>query len=194
MRLLVALLTLSIFAVAPVEAAPPEAPMAGAPGFSATDSTGRTVRLSDFAGKMVVLEWTNPDCPYVKRHYGAGTMRRLADEFSNRGVVWLAVNSSHFVTAEAMERWRGAHGLSYPVLLDPAGEIGRAYGAKTTPHMFVLDASHRIVYSGAIDDDPHGDAKAAANYVAAVLESLTKNQPVSVASTKPYGCSVKYRG
>jgi len=192
-RRLVALLTLSLLAVPPVEAAPPEVSTAGAPGFSATDSTGRTVRLSDFAGKIVVLEWTNPDCPYVKRHYGAGTMRRLAEEFSSRGVVWLAVNSSHFVTAAAMERWRATQGLPYPILLDPDGEIGRAWGAKTTPHMFVLDASHRIVYSGAIDDDPHGEAAAVVNYVAEVLESLTRNEPVSVASTKPYGCSVKYR-
>lgn len=164
-----------------------------APAFSLKDQDGNTVRLADFAGKVVVLEWINPDCPFVKRHAAAGTMRSLATRFAEKGVVWLGVNSTHYMDAKASAAFRKANSLPYPVLVDSSGEVGRAYGAKTTPHMFVIDASGVLVYSGAIDDDPRGThGQGASNYVARALDELLDGKTVSVSNTIPYGCSVKY--
>jgi peroxiredoxin len=165
-----------------------------APEFTAKDQDGREVDLAKLRGKVVVLEWTNPDCPFVQRHYRAKTMSTLADRFSGKDVVWLAVNSTNYMDAAKDRAWRSEQGFSYPILDDSAGTVGGAYGAKTTPHMFVIDKTGRVVYQGAIDDDAAGGNEASArNYVAEALDDVTTGKPVRVAETKPYGCSVKYK-
>jgi len=164
-----------------------------APDFELTDQDGKTVRLSDFAGKIVVLEWTNPDCPYVQRHYRAGTMVRLANKYRDKGVVWLAINTTNYFDRGKNAEWHARQKLPYPVLDDSDGRVGKAYGAKTTPHMYVVDGSGALVYAGAIDDDSaarRGDE--ATNYVDAVLTDLLAGKPPRISQTRPYGCSVKY--
>jgi peroxiredoxin len=164
-----------------------------APEFSVRDQDGREVDLGKLRGKIVVLEWTNPDCPFVQRHYRAKTMNTLADRFKDRDVVWLAVNSTSYMDAAKDRAWRTEQGFSYPVLDDRAGTVGGAYGAKTTPHMFVIDKTGTVVYQGAIDDDAAGSNEGSVrNYVAEALDDVTTGKPVRVAETKPYGCSVKY--
>jgi peroxiredoxin len=164
-----------------------------APEFSVRDQDGREVDLGKLRGKIVVLEWTNPDCPFVQRHYRAKTMSTLADRFKERDVVWLAVNSTSYMDPAKDRAWRTEQGFSYPVLDDRAGAVGGAYGAKTTPHMFVIDKTGSVVYQGAIDDDAAGANEGSArNYVAEALADVTTGKPVRVAETKPYGCSVKY--
>jgi peroxiredoxin len=164
-----------------------------APEFSVRDQDGREVDLGKLRGKIVVLEWTNPDCPFVQRHYRAKTMNTLADRFKDRDVVWLAVNSTSYMDAAKDRAWRTEQGFSYPVLDDRAGAVGGAYGAKTTPHMFVIDKTGTVVYQGAIDDDAAGANEGSArNYVTEALDDVTTGKPVRVAETKPYGCSVKY--
>jgi len=164
-----------------------------APEFVVKDQDGREVDLAKLRGKVVVLEWTNPDCPFVQRHYRAKTMSTLADRFKNRDVVWLAVNSTNYMDAAKDRAWRAEQGFSYPVLDDRVGSVGGAYGAKTTPHMFVIDKTGTVVYQGAIDDDAAGANEGSArNYVAEALDDVTGGRPVRVAETKPYGCSVKY--
>jgi peroxiredoxin len=179
-------------------AAAPVATEAGAPGsaapaFALADQDGKTVRLADFAGKIVVLEWTNDECPYVKHHGARGTMKALAEKYRERGVVWLAVNSTKHATREKDREWIAQNKLPYPVLEDFEGTTGKAYGAKTTPHMFVIDASGRIAYAGAIDDDARLGGKPTVNYVEQALAELTAGKAVSTARTNPYGCSVKYK-
>jgi peroxiredoxin len=165
-----------------------------APEFTAKDQDGHDVDLAQLRGKIVVLEWTNPDCPFVRRHYGAKTMRTLSDRFKAQDVVWLAVNSTNYMDAARDRAWRTEQGFAYPVLDDHAGTIGTAYGAKTTPHMFVIDRKGTVVYEGAIDDDAAGGNETTArNYVAEALDDVTAGKPVRVADTKPYGCSVKYK-
>jgi peroxiredoxin len=165
-----------------------------APEFTAKDQDGRDVDLAQLRGKIVVLEWTNPDCPFVRRHYGAKTMRTLSDRFKAQDVVWLAVNSTNYMDAARDRAWRTEQGFSYSVLDDHAGTIGTAYGAKTTPHMFVIDRKGMVVYEGAIDDDAAGGNETTArNYVAEALDDVTAGKPVRVTETKPYGCSVKYK-
>ncbi len=164
-----------------------------APAFTVKDQDGRDVDLATLRGKIVVLEWTNPDCPFVQRHYRAKTMSTLADRFKDRDVVWLAVNSTNYMDATKGRAWRAQQGFSYPILDDHAGTVGHAYGAKTTPHMFVIDKTGTVVYQGAIDDDAAGASEGSArNYVAEALDAVTAGQAVRVAETKPYGCSVKY--
>jgi len=164
-----------------------------APEFTIKDQDGHDVDLEALRGKIVVLEWTNPDCPFVRRHYGAKTMRTLADRFKNRDVVWLAVNSTNYMDAARDRAWRTEQGFSYPVLDDHAGVVGTSYGAKTTPHMFVIDRQGTVVYAGAIDDDAAGGHETTArNYVAEALDDVTAGKAVRVGETKPYGCSVKY--
>lgn len=165
-----------------------------APPFSLTDQNGKTVALSDFAGKIVVLEWTNPDCPFVKRHHKAGTMEKLAQKFSTQNVVWLGINSTYFMTAKNNQAFVEQYKLTYPVLLDSEGSVGKAYGAKTTPYMVVIDQHGKIAYRGAIDDDPSGDNEGQAqNYVEQSVQAILNMKPIEVAETKSYGCSVKYR-
>jgi peroxiredoxin len=164
-----------------------------APGFTLKDQDGAEVDLAKLHGKIVVLEWTNPDCPFAQRHAEAKTMSSLADRYRGKGVVWLGVDSTSYLDAARDRTWRSEHKLPYPVLDDHKGTVGTAYGAKTTPHMFVIDGTGTVVYEGAIDDDATGDkGKQARNYVAEALDEVTAGQPVKLAETKPYGCSVKY--
>jgi len=164
-----------------------------APGFTLKDQDGAEVDLAKLRGKIVVLEWTNPDCPFAQRHAEAKTMSTLADRYRGKGVVWLGVDSTSYLDAARDRTWRSEHKLPYPVLDDHKGTVGTAYGAKTTPHMFVIDGTGTVVYEGAIDDDATGDkGKQARNYVAEALDEVTAGQPVKLAETKPYGCSVKY--
>ena len=161
--------------------------------FSLTDHTGRQVNLDDFRGKTVVLEWTNPECPFVKRHYKEGTMKSLAEKWSPKGVAWLAVNSTHHFTVDKNKQFADTYSLPYPVLDDHTGEVGRAYGAKTTPHVIVLHRG-RIVYDGAIDDDLSGEKapELRINYVDLALAAATQGRRPATPRTTPYGCSVKY--
>ncbi len=172
-----------------------------APGFSLKDSTGQARSLSEFAGKYVVLEWFNPDCPFVRKHYGSGNMQRLQETYTGKGVAWLSINSAAEnkqgrmtpEQAQAFIKDRGA--FSTAVLLDWDGSVGRLYGAKTTPHMFVIDPQGKLIYAGAIDDKPSievEDVKTAKNYVAQALNESMSGKSVSVPETKSYGCSVKY--
>jgi peroxiredoxin len=166
---------------------------APAPAFSLTDQSGQKVSLADYSGRIIVLEWINPDCPFVQRHAQARTMANLANKFGEQGVVWLGINSTHYMKNDANQKWIEASSLPYVVLDDHAGEVGRAYGAKTTPHMYIIDKSGVLAYQGAIDDDQAGTKGAAAvNYVATALSELIAGKAVSVPQTKPYGCSVKY--
>ena len=174
---------------------------AAAPGFTITDTAGKAVRLADYKGKYVVLEWTNPECPFVRKHYSSGNMQGLQKEWSNRNVVWLTINSTNathyeFKTPREMSAWMEAQGAApAATLLDSTSGTGRAYGAKTTPHMFVVDPGGQVIYAGAIDDKRSAnpaDAKSANNYVRAALAEAMSGKPVTVASTTPYGCSIKY--
>ena len=163
-----------------------------APDFTLPDLEGTQVTLSKIEG-VRVLEWVNPDCPFVQRHYTAGTMKKLASDYRAKGVTWLTINSTNYMTVEANQKFAEAHGLTQTIVLDPSGAVGHLYGAATTPHMFVIDASGKIVYAGAIDSDPRGTGGAAVtNYVAAALDELLAGKPVSTPETTPYGCSVKY--
>lgn len=165
---------------------------APAPAFSLTDQTGKRVSLADYSGKIVVLEWINPDCPFVQRHARLKTMDTLARKYENAGVVWLGINSTNYMNDASNAKWIAANSLPYPVLDDHTGEVGHAYGARTTPNMYVIDAKGRLVYEGAIDNDPGGEAGGSVNYVDVALTELLAGKPVSTAQTKPYGCSVKY--
>lgn len=172
-----------------------------APTFTATDSNGKSHDLASFKGKYVVLEWLNHGCPYVKKHYNAKNMQTLQKAYTDKGVVWLSIISSaegkqgYSTPAEANEAV-AKHGASpTAVLLDPKGDIGRLYGAKTTPHMFVINPAGEVIYKGAIDSesstDP-ADIAGATNYVTAALDAAMAGKPVATAQSKPYGCSVKY--
>lgn len=172
-----------------------------APGFSAPDQTGATRSLDGYKGKWVVLEWVNQDCPFVQKHYGSGNMQKTQKAATGKGAVWLSVNSSAPGKQGAMDGKLAAKMVAdkgaapTAVLLDPDGKIGHAYGAKTTPHMFVIDPKGTLVYAGAIDDKPstdQDDVKTAKNYVLAALDEAMAGKAVTSASTQPYGCSVKY--
>lgn len=167
-----------------------------APAFSLTGIDGAEHTLADLEGKVVVLEWINPKCPFSRRHAEEKTMVDLAQD---KDVVWLAINSTNPKSGDYMEpaehkAFNDEHGIQYPVLYDPSGEVGQAYGAKTTPHMYVISADGTLLYDGAIDDDPAGRMKRQerTNYVAGALADQREGQPVEPATTKPYGCSVKY--
>lgn len=160
-----------------------------APAFSLEDQDGKAVNLADLKGKIVVLEWTNPDCPFVQRHYQADTMTmtKLASKYKDSGVVWLAINSTNYMGRDKYKAWIKEHNLPYAILDDHTGAVGKTYGAKTTPHMFVIDKTGTIAYQGAIDDQA-----GKVNYVAQALEELLAGKAVTIPETKPYGCSVKY--
>jgi len=175
---------------------------APAPVFDVTDTQGHEQRLSDFKGKFVVLEWHNQGCPYVGKHYNSGNMQHLQKDLTGQGVVWLTVISSApgkqgFVTPEEEATYLHEKQASpTAVLLDPDGKLGRLYGAKTTPDMYLIDPQGMLVYSGAIDDRPThdvADVQGAKNYVLAAYQEVKAGKPVSVATTAPYGCSVKYK-
>jgi len=172
-----------------------------APAFTAVDTGGKTVALADFKGRHVVLEWVNPGCPYVQKHYNSANMQGTQKGATDRGVVWLAVNStapdaSDYKTPAAMAQWmQGQRAAASATLMDSDGKIGRAYGARTTPHMYVVDPSGTLVYAGAIDDKPTAsvaDVAGATNHVKAALAESLAGKPVSTPSTRAYGCSVKY--
>jgi len=172
-----------------------------APDFTLADSHGKSVQLSDFKGKYVVLEWTNPGCPFVRNQYNTRNMQGLQSEWVAKNVVWLSIDSSNrssfdFLPPEKLGAWMQSKGAAQSaVLVDADGTTARAYQAKTTPHMFVIDPSGKVVYAGAIDDRPSTrpeDPPAAHNYVRAALTQATSGAPISTAATTPYGCSVKY--
>lgn len=161
--------------------------------FTLEGQNGNKVSLSDSDGKIIVLEWLNPDCPFVKRHYRAGTMTTLAEKYKDKDVVWIAINSTHYMNKEDDKKWIEEYKLFYPILDDSSGKVGKLYGAKTTPHMFIIDKSGTLVYQGAIDDDPKGVKNGnALNYVDKALGEIIAGKQVSMSQTKPYGCSVKY--
>lgn len=170
---------------------------AKAPDFKLSDFNGNPVQLSALKGKIVVLEWTNYDCPFVKAHYNekTHTMRDLAAKYADKGVVWLTINSTHYATVEANKKWAAENELKQAVLLDKDGAVGKLYNAKTTPHMFIVDKEGNLAYQGAIDNAPRGqkpDSEAYINYVDQALAELTAGEPVVVKQARPYGCSVKY--
>jgi peroxiredoxin len=164
-----------------------------APSFSLQDQNGKTVSLNDFKGKIVVLEWFNDVCPFVQRHYKAGTMNDLASKWKDKDVVWLAINTTPGTSVshnkEIVDKWS----INHPVLDDSQGTVGREYGAKSTPHMFIIDKDGKIAYAGGIDNDPSGDkGSTRVNYVEKALEDLTSGRPVEIPQTKQYGCGVHY--
>jgi peroxiredoxin len=172
-----------------------------APAFRVMDADGRARSLSDFTGKIVVLEWTNSGCPYCGKHYGSGTMQALQRKAVNDGVVWLTVASSApdmegYFTRAAAHAWKDkVRNAATAILLDGDGKLGRAYGAKNTPHMFVIDKAGRVAYMGGIDDRPYADfesLKGAKPYVALALADLKAGRPVATPVSQPYGCAVKY--
>ncbi len=168
-----------------------------APDFTLRDLAGQSHSLEQYRGKVVVLEWMNPNCPFSARHAREKTMAHLADQHPD--VVWLGINStrtghSDFMQAAQQMDYKRKNGIDYPVLVDATSEVGKMYGAKTTPHLFVIDEAGTLIYEGAIDDDPLGREKPAqrTNYVDLALQAHAQGKPVDPAATKPYGCSVKY--
>ncbi len=171
-----------------------------APDFTATDINGKTVKLSDYKGKIVVLESYNSDCPFCNNHYKTGAMQKLQSDLAAKGVVWLLVNSvnpknfSHR-TPEQARKEMAAEKMDVTAWIDDSsGAVGHLYDMKTTPHMFVIDKNGTLVYDGAIDNqpDPFHDPSKAQNYVSAAIDALLAGKPVAVTETKPYGCGVKY--
>jgi peroxiredoxin len=174
---------------------------APAPAFTAVDTQGKTVQLSDWRGKTVVLEWVNPGCPYVRKHYSVQNMQATQKAAVDKGVVWLTINStstdaSDYLKPAQMAAWmREQKAAATATLMDADGKVGRAYGARTTPHMYVIDPKGVLVYAGAIDNKPtprSSDIPGATNHVNQALAEVLAGKPVTVAATQPYGCSVKY--
>jgi peroxiredoxin len=163
-----------------------------APAWTAQDEHGVEHTLANYRGRAVVLEWTNSECPFVVRHYKAGTMKKLAEALGAREVVWLAVNSTPSNRPEDTRAWKQERGFTHATLQDKDGTLGRAYGARTTPHMFVIDGEGVLRYQGAIDDDPRGREESPRNYVDAAVRSLFAGATPDPSETEPYGCSVKY--
>lgn len=172
-----------------------------APDFTLTSCSGKSVSLSDFKGKVVVLEWVNPGCPFVMKHYGSGNMQKLQANATSKGVTWLSICSSapgkqgHATPAEAAKKCDETQSAATAYLIDESGEVGKQYGAKRTPEMYVIDANGILAYHGAIDDkksvDP-GDIATAKNFVTAALDEILAGKPVTTPKTEAYGCSVKY--
>lgn len=194
----VGLAAASLLAGAPVRAAKVGE---AAPEFSSTDSNGKPVKLSQWKGKVVVLEWHNQDCPFVVKHYASGNMQKLQKEWTGNGVVWVSIISSapgkqgHVDGKGANADVEKQKAAPSATLLDPKGEIGKLYGAKTTPHMFVIGTDGKLLYNGAIDDKStpdQADIATSKNYVTQALTEVLAGKPVSTPTTTPYGCSVKY--
>jgi peroxiredoxin len=196
LTVLTSLVATAVFALGPP-------PVGGAaPDFSLTDAKGKPHSLSQYKGKYVVLEWFNPECPFVKKHYGSANMQKLQQEYTSKGVVWLTIDSNAPGTGgnlstdaanKVMADWKTRQSA---LLLDPEGKVGRAYGAKNTPNMVIINPDGKIVYEGAIDSKatPNpADIPNSTNYVKAALDESLAGKPVSNPTTKPYGCSVKYK-
>ncbi len=172
-----------------------------APAFELSDASGKSVRLADFKGRFVVLEWTNPGCPFVVKHYGSQNMQSLQKEATAKGVVWLSISSTasdhaDYLPPQALaQRYKEWGSAPTAMLMDDSGKVGKAYGARTTPHMYVIDPKGLLVYAGGIDDKRSAnpeDVKTAKNFVRAALGESMAGKPVSTPSATPYGCSVKY--
>lgn len=193
------ILVLSLLFVSASFAAPKNGE--AAPDFTLKGNDGKDYKLSSFKGKTVVLEWFNNDCPYVKKHYDTQNMQNLQKEQTGKGAVWFAIASSKagaegHMDAASATKIKAERGMAATaILLDDKGMVGKLYGAKTTPHMFIVDKDGKIAYQGAIDDQPSASEKSlkgATNYVSAAMNSIQKGEAVKTASTTPYGCSVKY--
>jgi len=194
--ILTSLVTTALYAFDP----PPVG--SAAPDFSLADAKGETHSPSQYKGKYVVLEWFNPECPFVKKHYGSGNMQKLQGEYTSKGVVWLTIDSnapgsegnlSADAASKVMTGWKTRQTA---LLLDPEGKAGRAYGAKNTPNMVVINPEGKIVYEGAIDSKatPNpADIPNSTNYVKVALDESLAGKPITTSTTKPYGCSVKYK-
>lgn len=171
-----------------------------APALQAVDASGKAVNLADYKGKTVVLEWVNPGCPFVKKHYGSGNMQATQKAAAGQGVVWLTVSStapSHkdYQKPAELAAWMAEQKAASTLVMDDSGAVGKAWGAKTTPHLFIVNPAGQVVYNGAIDSKPSAnpaDIPGATNYVTAALGELKAGQPIAKASTQPYGCSIKY--
>ncbi len=173
-----------------------------APDFTLKNVQGQTVKLSDYRGRHVVLEWNNPGCPFVQKHYDSGNMQALQKEAAAKNVVWLAINSTEpahgdYLSPARLGRWMGEQKAApAATLMDEDGQVGQAYAARVTPHMYIVDPQGKLVYAGGIDSIPSArpaDIKAATNYVRNGLAEALAGKPISQASTRPYGCSIKYR-
>ena len=200
MKITLAVLTTMIATAA--FALEPPAVGSAAPGFSLPDAKGQTHSLSQYKGKYVVLEWFNPECPFVKKHYGSGNMQKLQDQYTSKGVVWLTIDSNapgtegNITPVQAQKISASWKTHETALLLDPEGKVGRAYGAKNTPNMVIINPDGKIAYEGAIDSkaSPNpADIPSSTNYVKAALDESLAGKSVSTPQTKPYGCSVKYK-
>jgi len=189
---------------APEAAAPSTTAAVGqpAPDFTLPDLDGKEVRLSDHKGKLVVLEWFNPECPFVKAAHTKGSLKDAADKAQAKGVVWLAINSnspgSQGSALETNREAKASFGMNHPILRDESGDVGRLYGAKRTPHMYVIDAQGTLVYAGAIDNSPDGEGESPqggtlVRYVEEAIADVAEGKPVRTSQTEAYGCTVKYR-
>lgn len=173
-----------------------------APDFTLRDAAGKAVKLADFRGKYVVLEWTNPHCPFVRKHYDSGNMAATQQDVVGKGVVWLSINSTEKASREYMEparlvAWQQERKVQpTATLMDEDGVTGKAYGARTTPHMYIVDPQGRLAYAGGIDSIPSAnpeDVRKAVNYVRQGIAEASAGKPLSVATTRAYGCSIKYK-
>lgn len=198
MKVALSILAVSALAAPAIAAPAVDAP---APAFSAMTSSGKTISLEDFRGKTVILEWTNDGCPFVKKHYETGNMQETQRAAEEAGAVWISVISSapgkqgHADAARANRLTTERNATPDYVILDESGALGKAYDAKTTPHMFIVDKDGVLRYDGAIDDQPsanHATVNGASNYVLLAMNSIKQGKPVTMKRTKPYGCSVKY--
>jgi len=195
------LLALAALALATAAHAAPSVGQA-APDFTLKDAGGKSVKLSDFRGKYVVLEWTNPGCPYVRKHYNSGNMPATQQDAVSKGVVWLSINSTEKASGDYLEpaqlvAWKQERKAQpTAVLMDEEGTVGRAYGARTTPHMYIVNPQGQLVYAGGIDSIPSAnpeDIKKAVNYVRQGLAEALAGKPISAPTTRAYGCSIKYK-
>jgi AhpC/TSA family len=173
-----------------------------APDFTLKDTSGKSVSLADFKGKTVVLEWVNPGCPYVRKHYNGGNMQSTQKDATGKGVVWLAINSTEtghgdYLAPAALQSWMGEQkAAATHTLMDESGKAGQAYAARTTPHMYIVNPQGNLVYAGGIDSIASArseDIKLATNYIKQSLGETLAGKPISNAQTRPYGCSVKYK-
>ena len=164
------------------------------PAFNETDFNGKSHSLNEYKGKIVVLEWMNPGCPFVQRHHREGTFATLANYYADKGVIWLAVNTAPGGAAQSVEAFAEKNNLPYPVLIDDDGSLAKSYGARTTPHVFVIGMDGKIIYSGAVDNDPAGEMVSSEReqYLASAIKAAVEGTKPMITEAKPYGCSVKY--